>query len=155
MGIPRTGPCSLNTPLSASANCSASATIFSTSLSLRPDEEAMVIDWSLPVALSFTNTLTMHIETISIGWDEQSNASTHFSQPSPICYNPIPARKHETPAVRSVSIRSRTSAPLRQRSRVGSDHWVFVHALLLPFSSSHLSVRCLVGSRTKFNTFCQ
>ena len=52
------------------------------SLSLRPDEEAMVIDWSLPVALSFADTLAMCLETItavSVVDDEQTNVSTHFT----------------------------------------------------------------------------
>src|SRR6266851_229340 len=45
--------------LSCSAYCSASETIRSISLSLRPDDEAMVMDWSLFVALSLADTLTI------------------------------------------------------------------------------------------------
>ena len=66
------------------------------SLSLRWEKEAMAIDWLLPVALSFADTLTMCWETItavSIVQDEQSNVSTHLSWPSPIPYNPILACK--------------------------------------------------------------
>ena len=90
MGIPKTTTCSLNTPLLASANCLASSTTMS--LSLRPDEEVMVIDWSLLVALCFANTSTMRLETISIRQDKQNNASTHFSPP----YDSILAPKRET-----------------------------------------------------------
>ena len=108
--------------------------------------------------LSSSLVLRQHVhnvlETISIEQDEQNNASTHFSPPSPLPYDPILAHKCETPAVRTYPSIPHTPAPFQRRSRVGFKCWVFMYTLLLPCSSSRVSFRFVVGSTTKYNTFC-
>ena len=98
------------------------------------------------LAFADTSTLTMRLETFSIGQDRQNEAGTHFSQPFPLPYDPIPARKCETPAVRTYPSIPHTPAPFQRRSRVRFRCEVFVYALLSSCSSSRVSVRFVVGT---------